>query len=148
MSDAAFNSILTEVDNLSYEQCAALLAHLSKVFMDKKNIRKDISPIDRFFATVDESDSDKMLEAVQDCRRIEPGELLFGAEKSHLKQSTRDKYLQFCLSYPLLDVTKDVAQNYGGLKYALQAKGTIIPENDMWIGAIAITHGMTVLTND
>ena len=36
MSDAAFNSILTEVDNLSYEQCAALLAHLSKVFMDKK----------------------------------------------------------------------------------------------------------------
>ena len=76
------------------------------------------------------------------------GELLFGAEKSHLKQSTRDKYLQFCLSYPLLDVTKDVAQNYGGLKYALQAKGTIIPENDMWIGAIAITHGMTVLTND
>lgn len=76
------------------------------------------------------------------------GELLFGAEKSHLKQSNRDKYLQFCLSYPLLDVTKDVAQNYGGLKYALQAKGTIIPENDMWSGAIAITHGMTVLTKD
>lgn len=40
----------------------------------KKNIRKNISPIDRFFATVDESDSDKMLEAVQDCRRIEPYE--------------------------------------------------------------------------
>ena len=74
MSDAAFNSILTEVDNLSYEQCAALFAHLSKVFMDKKNIRKNISPIDLFFATVDESDSDKMLEAVQDCRRIEPYE--------------------------------------------------------------------------
>ena len=72
ISDASFNSILTEVDNLSYEQCAALLAHLSKVFMDKKNIQKEISPIDRFFGTVDESDSDKMLEAVQDCRRIEP----------------------------------------------------------------------------
>jgi len=74
MSDTAFNSILTEVDNLSYEQCAALLAHLSKVFMDKKNIQKEISPIDRFFGTVDESDSDKMLEAVQECRRLEPYE--------------------------------------------------------------------------
>lgn len=76
------------------------------------------------------------------------GELLFGAEKSHLKQSNREKYLQFCLSYPLLDVTKDVAQNYGRLKYELQAKGTIIPENDMWIGSIALTNGMTVLTKD
>lgn len=76
------------------------------------------------------------------------GELMFGAEKSHLKQSNRDKYLQFCLSYSLLDVTKDVAQNYGKLKNELQAKGAIIPENDMWIGSIAITNGMTVLTKD
>lgn len=74
MSDTAFNSILTEVNNLSYEQCAALLAHLSKVFRDKKNMHEEISPIDRFFGTVDENDSNRMLSAVQDCRRIKPNE--------------------------------------------------------------------------
>ena len=74
MSDIAFNSILTELDNLSYDQCAALLARLSKVFMNKKNIQEEGAPIDRFFGTIDESDSNKMLTAVQDCRRIEPYE--------------------------------------------------------------------------
>ena len=66
-SDIAFNSILTELDNLSYEQCVALLAQLSKVFMNKKYIPEELSPIDRFFGTIDESDSNKMLTAVQDC---------------------------------------------------------------------------------
>ena len=67
MSDIAFNSILTELDNLSYEQCVALLAQLSKVFMNKKYIPEELSPIDHFFGTIDESDSNKMLTAVQDC---------------------------------------------------------------------------------
>ena len=30
--------------------------------------------VDRFFGMIDESDSNKMLTAVQDCRRIEPYE--------------------------------------------------------------------------
>ena len=67
MSDIAFNSILTELDNLSYELCVTLLARLSKVFMNKKYIPEELSPIDRFFGTIDESDSNKMLTAVQDC---------------------------------------------------------------------------------
>ena len=66
MSDIAFNSMLTELDNLSYDQCVALLARLSKVFMNKKNIQEEGAPIDRFFGTIDESDSNKMLTAVQD----------------------------------------------------------------------------------
>ena len=67
MSDIAFNSMLPELDNLSYDQCVALLARLSKVFMNKKNIQEEGAPIDRFFGTIDESDSNKMLTAVQDC---------------------------------------------------------------------------------
>ena len=57
--------MLTEIDNLSYEQCVALLARLSQVFMNKKNMHEDVSPIDRFFGTIDESDSNKMMKAVQ-----------------------------------------------------------------------------------
>ena len=37
MSDAAFNSIMTEVDNFSFEQCVLLLSRLSQVFTKKQN---------------------------------------------------------------------------------------------------------------
>ncbi|MBQ3824932.1 MAG: PIN domain-containing protein [Spirochaetaceae bacterium] len=76
------------------------------------------------------------------------GELLFGAEKSQLKAENRDKYLQFCLSYPLLDVTKQVALEYGKIKCALQSHGNIMPENDMWIAATALANDMAVITQD
>ena len=37
MSDAAFDSIMTEVDNFSLDQCIMLLSRLSQVFSKKKN---------------------------------------------------------------------------------------------------------------
>ena len=75
MSDAAFNTMMTEVDDFSYDQCVALLARLSQVFEGKKKeTAVEVSPIDLFFGTVSDEDSEKMLEAVKDCRRIEPNE--------------------------------------------------------------------------
>jgi len=76
------------------------------------------------------------------------GELMFGAEKSQLKLSNREKYLQFCHSFPLLEVTQQVAQEYGKLKNELQSRGEILPENDMWIASIARVNNMTVYTQD
>ena len=76
------------------------------------------------------------------------GELLFGAEKSNLKQLNRDKYRQFCLSYPLLEVTKSVANEYGVLKCFLQKHGHVLPENDMWIAATALANDMAIVTQD
>ena len=37
MSDAVFNSMITEVDNFSLEQCVLLLSRLSQVFERKQN---------------------------------------------------------------------------------------------------------------
>ncbi len=74
MSDVAFNSMMSEVDGFSYEQCVLLLSRLTQVFSRKKPEMKESSPIDAFFGSVNEEDSDKMLEAVQECRRIEKGE--------------------------------------------------------------------------
>ena len=42
MSDVAFNSILTEVDNFSFEQCVLLLSRLSQVFTKKQNEAKTV----------------------------------------------------------------------------------------------------------
>lgn len=76
------------------------------------------------------------------------GELMFGAEKSQLKSANREKYMSFCLSYPILDITKDVAFEYGKIKASLQGKGKILPENDMWIASTAIANNMSVITQD
>lgn len=76
MSDMAFNAMMNEVDNFSYDQCVELLSRLSSVFKGKKHFSaaEKTTPIDKFFGTVNAEDSEKMLEAVKDCRRIEPDE--------------------------------------------------------------------------
>ena len=73
MSDAAFNSMISEVETFSYEQCVLLLARLTEVFRNKRteSAVTEVSPIDKFFGSVGDEDSEKMLAAVQDCRRIE-----------------------------------------------------------------------------
>jgi tRNA(fMet)-specific endonuclease VapC len=40
------------------------------------------------------------------------------------------------------------AREYGALKSALRAGGTPIPDNDLWIAAIAKQHDLTVLSRD
>lgn len=76
MSDSVFNTMISEVDSFSYEQCVILLSKLSQVFQNKqqKVMGENKSPIDTFFGSVEGEDSEKMLTAVKDCRRIEPDE--------------------------------------------------------------------------
>ena len=40
------------------------------------------------------------------------------------------------------------ADHYAIIKLALQAKGKPIPENDMWIAAVAMQHGFILATRD
>jgi tRNA(fMet)-specific endonuclease VapC len=42
----------------------------------------------------------------------------------------------------------DVARSYGEVKNAPCVKGRPIPENDIWISAIALRHGLTLATRD
>lgn len=74
MSDVAFNTMMSNVEFFSYDQCVALLSKLSQVFHNKKSETTKVSPIDKFFGVINNEDSEKMLEAVEDCRRIDPNE--------------------------------------------------------------------------
>jgi tRNA(fMet)-specific endonuclease VapC len=40
------------------------------------------------------------------------------------------------------------AREYGRIKEILRAKGKPIPENDIWIAAMAVQHGLTLATRD
>lgn len=48
----------------------------------------------------------------------------------------------------VLPVTRDVAGKYGEIMRDLAARGQMIGLNDVWIGATALTEGLTVVTSD
>lgn len=76
------------------------------------------------------------------------GELYFGAAKSSRVQentSTVDQLARIC---PVLACTGSTARAYGYLKAALKAKGKPIPENDLWIAAVALEHDLTLVSRD
>ncbi len=76
------------------------------------------------------------------------GELYFGAEKSGRPEANRssiDRLIELC---PVVPQSLDTARFYGMVKKRLQEKGRPIPENDIWIAAVALQHGLTVATGD
>ena len=76
------------------------------------------------------------------------GELYYGAYKSadELKHIARiQSFLQNC---KLLLPEIATAHSYGKVKAALMKKGKPIPENDIWIAAIAIQHDLPLYTTD
>lgn len=45
-------------------------------------------------------------------------------------------------------VTREVAERHARTKYELERQGIILPENDLWIAATALSAGLTLVTDD
>lgn len=76
------------------------------------------------------------------------GELLYGAAKSARSLENARRVRHFAQSVSLLAVDRATAESYAVIKNELRGKGRPIPENDIWIAAIAIEHHLTVVTRD
>ena len=76
------------------------------------------------------------------------GELYYGANKSNQTPKRTVEIEQLKRRVSLLDVTEKTAENYGEIKDKLRQKGKPIPENDIWIAAIAKESGLPILTRD
>ena len=76
------------------------------------------------------------------------GELCFGARKSGRVQENLARIDEFAANNVVLGCDIETAQRYGEIKNALQRKGRPIPENDMWIAAIALQHDLVLITRD
>jgi tRNA(fMet)-specific endonuclease VapC len=50
--------------------------------------------------------------------------------------------------FDILSVTEETAVVYGELRVALRRSGHPIPANDVWIAALALQHGLPVLSHD
>lgn len=76
------------------------------------------------------------------------GELYFGAIKSSNQTQNRSRVDQLVPTTSILGCDAQTARAYGQLKDDLRQKGRPIPENDIWIAAIALQNELTLVTRD
>lgn len=76
------------------------------------------------------------------------GELYNGALKSQAPEKKLEQLAEFIKAVTLLDVDWNTAQCYGKVRRALEEKGRPIPENDIWIAALAVQHGLRLFARD
>lgn len=76
------------------------------------------------------------------------GELYFGARKSVRTRDNLTRIDEFAADNVVLGCDTDTARRYGEIKAGLRLKGNPLPENDIWIAAIALQHGLTMITRD
>lgn len=76
------------------------------------------------------------------------GELYYGARKSGKTAENVAIIDRLTQRFPRLDCNLETAQWYGIIRNRLQRKGRPIPNNDIWIAAIAIQHDLVLVTRD
>ncbi|MEW6327120.1 MAG: type II toxin-antitoxin system VapC family toxin [Thermodesulfobacteriota bacterium] len=76
------------------------------------------------------------------------GELFFGAFKSGRPKANAARIEEFAAINAVLACDIAVSREYGQIKERLHKKGHPIPENDIWIAAIAMAHGLTLVSRD
>jgi len=79
---------------------------------------------------------------------IAVGELFYGAWKSARTQKNLRQIEELIAETPVLGCGVETARLYGRIKNSLRLKGQPIPENDIWIAAIALEHNLTLVTRD
>ena len=76
------------------------------------------------------------------------GELCFGAQKSEKVTENLYRINMFIEEHLLFSCDLETAQWYGIIKNQLRRKGRPIPNNDIWIAAVAMQHGLILVTRD
>ena len=79
---------------------------------------------------------------------ITVGEILYGANNSEKSEENIKKYKNFFEFCNIVNVTEKTAEFYAEIRYKLKKAGKPIPENDIWIAAIAVENGYTIITRD
>ncbi len=76
------------------------------------------------------------------------GELYYGAQRSARVSENLARIDEFVASNAVLPCDAETAQRYGDIKNQLRVKGRPIPENDIWIAAIAMQHQLILVSRD
>lgn len=101
------------------------------IFRGKQKTIQKISGINKFYIPV-----------------IVLGELYFGAHKANQTVLRIQQIQNFELTVNILLVNSTTASIYGEIKSQLKLIGKPIPENDIWIAAIAKESNLPIITKD
>ena len=75
-------------------------------------------------------------------------ELYHGARRSQQAQTNLVKVENFVRPFLSLAFDDDAAREYGRLRADLESRGAVIGPNDLQIAAIALVHGLTLVTHN
>jgi predicted nucleic acid-binding protein len=76
------------------------------------------------------------------------GEYLFGLHQSRKRSRLDSLFRKLEAVSVLLAADRATADWYATLRIELKKKGTPIPENDVWIAALAQQHKLAIVSND
>jgi tRNA(fMet)-specific endonuclease VapC len=76
------------------------------------------------------------------------GEYRFGLRGSRQRASREPVLETFSRNCTVLPVLESTAIHYANIHNQLRQAGTPIPENDIWIAALAVEHHLPVLSGD
>ena len=76
------------------------------------------------------------------------GELCYGARKSGRVGANLAKIDELVAGSAILVCDAETARQYGEVKNQLRFKGRPLPENDVWIAAVALQHDLILVTRD
>jgi tRNA(fMet)-specific endonuclease VapC len=76
------------------------------------------------------------------------GELHYGACRAHHSQRQLTLIREFLDMAILLSLDEETCKYYGVVKSDLASRGCLIPDNDIWIAAIARQYDLPLVTRD
>jgi tRNA(fMet)-specific endonuclease VapC len=79
---------------------------------------------------------------------ITVGELYYGARKSGRSKENLERIDEFVANSAVIECDAQTARYYGEVKHKLRLKGRPLPENDIWIAAVALQYTLILVTRD
>ena len=79
---------------------------------------------------------------------ITVGELKYGFSISKNKEANLKLLKKFFENIDIIDIDTNVANQYSDIKVRLKNIGKPIPNNDIWIAAVAQEHNLILITRD
>jgi len=76
------------------------------------------------------------------------GEYRFGLRRSKLRQKLEQQLRSWEQIWAVLPVVRETTEHYGHIREKLRARGAPIPENDVWIAALAAQHRLPLVSSD
>jgi len=76
------------------------------------------------------------------------GELLFGIEKKQVGPEPLQRLQELVSLIQIMPLPIEAGRTYGTLRAALEARGEMIGNNDLWIASHALSADLTLVTNN